>query len=150
MSVRYHRGGTYQTRNPKAVHSPLRSMPLYRHPAAVFGTAWYDGTWNQPKPAVVVIPPTPAPPPLTLAEAEAGLREAVRLYDHARHEIGLANARRRPALIIHGRIAAPAVEFTAERIKREKSYAFSRFNVVRGRLVRARKAAVAARAAAGV
>jgi hypothetical protein len=28
MSQRYHRGGTYQTSNPRAAASPLRSMPL--------------------------------------------------------------------------------------------------------------------------
>ena len=34
--------GTYQTRNPKAVHNPLRSLPLFRPASAVFGPSETD------------------------------------------------------------------------------------------------------------
>jgi len=34
--------GTYQTRNPKAVHNPLRSMPLFKPLSSVFGPSATD------------------------------------------------------------------------------------------------------------
>jgi len=43
------RGNTYVTLNRRTSNNPLRSVPLLRHPSAVFGTAWHDGTWNRPK-----------------------------------------------------------------------------------------------------
>jgi hypothetical protein len=153
VSQRYHRGGTYQTRNPLAVHSPLRSVPLLRPAATVFGTAWYDGTWNQPKPAaaaVDVLPPMPADAQHELRNAIAGLAEAQRVYDAARAEIGDANRTGREALVVAGRVVASAVRFTPERIRERKSYAFRLFNKRRGQLAAARRRLTAARAALGL
>jgi hypothetical protein len=156
MSQRYHRGGTYQTRNPLAVHSPLRSVSLIRPGAAVFGTAWYDGTWNQAKPLVVVVEPVAAPAPAPvdaardLRNAEAWLREVVRVYDFARREIGDANRTHRDAVIVAGHVVSPAVRFTPERIRERKSYAFRLFNKRRSELAAAKRRLAAARLALGL
>jgi hypothetical protein len=78
---------TYVTLNRWVSNNPLRSVPLLRHPSAVFGTSWHDGTWNQPKaePAPYVAPVAPAPvaldPQRELRAADAGMRDAVRVYD---------------------------------------------------------------------
>ncbi|MBV9811490.1 MAG: hypothetical protein JO326_01995, partial [Acetobacteraceae bacterium] len=68
-----------------ADHGGLR----YLNPAQVFGAAWRDGTWNQPKPALqpnptpdAICQPAPAAPldpARELCAAEAGMREAVRV-----------------------------------------------------------------------
>ena len=155
MSHRYHRGGTYQTRNPLAVHSPLRSVSLFRPGAAVFGAAWYDGTWNQARPLVVVEPvAAPAPAPVDAARelrnAEVWLREVVRVYDFARREIGDANRTHREAVIVAGHVVSPAVRFTPERIRERKSYAFRLFNKRRSELAAAKRRLAAARIALGL
>ncbi len=43
MSKRFHRGGTYQTRNFIAATNPLRSISLVQRGLAVFETSWQDG-----------------------------------------------------------------------------------------------------------
>jgi len=155
MSQRYHRGGTYQTRNPLAACNPLRSIPLMRRASAVFGRSWHDGTWNQPKPAVVVKPvaaPVPASvdPAAELANAEANLRAAVRVYDYARKEIGEANRTKTRETVCNGRVVIAALPFTPERIRQRKSAAFKLFNKRRGELTHARRRLDAARAALGL
>ena len=140
MSQRYHRGGTYQTANPRAEASPLRSMPLFRPAAQVFGPAWFDGTWNQPKaPAPVQAAPAVAAPAdahRELANAEAALRDAVRVYDAARAGIGEANRTILPDTLpafIRAQIEAagyptPIRRLTPERVRARKSAAFRLFN----------------------
>ena len=152
MSQRYHRGGTYQTRNPIAAANPLRSIPLVQRASEVFGRSWHDGTWNQPKPAVVVeLVAAPAPvlvnPAAELANAEANLRAAIRVYDHARKEIGEANRTKTRETVCNGRVVIAALPFTADRIRQRKSDAFKLFNKRRGELIRARCRVDAARAA---
>jgi len=155
MSVRYHRGAAYQTRNPIAATNPLRSIPLFQRASAVFGTSWHDGTWNQPKPAVVVeLVAAPAPasvnPAAELANAEANLRAAVRVYDYARKEIGEANRTKTQETVCNGRVVIAALPFTPERIRQRKSGAFKLFNKRRGELAHARRRLDAARAALGL
>ena len=152
MSQRYHRGGTYQTQNPVAATNPLRSIPLVQRASAVFGKSWHDGTWNQPKPAVVVTPvaaPAPASvnPAAELANAEANLHAAIRVYDYARKEIGEANRTKTQETVCNGRVVIAALPFTPERIRQRKSAAFKLFNKRRGELIRARCRVDAARAA---
>jgi len=155
MSQRYHRGAAYQTRNPIAATNPLRSIPLIQRASAVFGTSWHDGTWNQAKPAVVVEPvaaPAPASinPAAELANAEANLRAAIRVYDYARKEIGEANRTRTQEAVCNGRVVIAALPFTSERIRQRKSEAFKLFNKRRGELTHARRRLDAARAALGM
>ncbi len=155
MSQRYHRGGAYQTRNPIAATNPLRSIPLVQRASEVFGTSWHDGSWNQPKPAVVVTPvaaPAPASvnPAAELANAEANLRAAIRVYDYARKEIGEANRTKTQETVCNGRVVIAALPFTPERIRQRKSAAFKLFNKRRGELIRARCRVDAARAALGL
>ncbi len=155
MSIRYHRGGTYQTRNPIAATNPLRSVPLVQRGSAVFGTSWHDGTWNQAKPAVVVKPmaaPAPASvnPAAEMANAEANLRAAIRVYDYARKEIGDANRTRTQETVCNGRVVIAALPFTPERVRQRKSEAFKLFNKRRGELTHARRRLDATRAALGL
>ncbi len=155
MSIRYHRHGAYQTRNSIATINPLRSIPLVQRASAVFGTSWHDGTWNQPKPAVVVKPmaaPAPASvnPAAELANAEANLRAAIRVYDYARKEIGEANHTKTQETVCNGRVVIAALPFTPERIRQRKSEAFRLFNKRRGELTHARRRLDAARAALGL
>ncbi len=155
MSKRFHRGGAYQTRNPLAACNPLRSIPLVQRASEVFGKSWHDGTWNQPKPAVVVKPVAapalvPVNPAAELANAEANLRAAVRVYDYARREIGEANRTKTQETVCNGRVVIAALPFTRERIRQRKSEAFKLFNKRRGELIRARRRVDAARAALGL
>ncbi len=155
MSMRFHRGGTYQTRNPIAATNPLRSIPLVQRASAVFGTSWHDGTWNQPTPAVAVKPvaaPAPASvnPAAELANAQANLRAAIRVYDYARKEIGEANRTKTRDTVCNGRVVIAALPFTPERIRQHKSEAFKLFNKRRGELSHARRRLDAAGAALGL
>jgi hypothetical protein len=162
MSQRYHRGGTYQTANPRAETSPLRSMPLFRPAAQVFGSAWHDGTWNQPK---ACAPPQAAPAAAApvdahreLANAEAALRDAVRVYDAARAGIGEANRTSLPdtlpafirAQIVASGGSVPIPRLTPDRIRARKSAAFRLFNQRRRELHTARRRVDAARAVLGL
>lgn len=131
----------YVLRNPRAVANPLRSVETFRPAAAVFGTTWRDGTWNQPKPAPA---PVPAPaaggggyaystawrdnPAGRLANAEAAVREARRMYVFARKAIGEANASHTRAVVMHGRVVMAASPFTPERRRERRSDAFRLFN----------------------
>ncbi len=143
MSQRYHRGYKYQTRNLQAAHSPLRSIPLLRPAAAVFGTSWYDGSWNQPKMAPVIetapAPFAPVHPERALANAEASLRDAQRAYDGARRVIGEANRTHSEAVSVNGRVVMPARPFTNERVRERKSAAFKLFNKRRSELATAKR-----------
>lgn len=153
------RGGyRYVEMNRKAAHNPLRIGPLYQHPAAVFGTSYYDGTWNQPRPA---LPPVPAEAPATgasvaldphreLQRAEALMHEAVRVYDFARKQIGEANRTHTVAVVKLGQVVIPAQPFTAERIRENKRLAFRTFNQRRAQLLAARRRLDAARLALGL
>lgn len=101
----------YRSRNPLAATAPLRSVPLYRHPAAVFGATWHDGTWNQPRPApaapVVMRPAMPATIEAELQAAAAVLREAEQCFATARRLLGEANRTRSADLVVAGRVVMP-------------------------------------------
>ncbi len=77
-----------------------------------------------------------------LANAQAGLREAVRVYDFARREIGQAN---------RGVFAGHVIKsITAERRRALRRDAFLLFNRRRGQLVQARRRVAAAEVALAV
>ena len=140
---------------PHRGHQPAAVDPAVQRASAVFGTSWHDGTWNQPKPAVVVEPvvaPAPASvnPAAELANAEANLRAAVRVYDYARKEIGEANRTKTQETVCNGRVVIAALPFTPERIRQHKSEAFKLFNKRRGELSHARRRLDAARTALGL
>jgi hypothetical protein len=147
---------TYVTLNRRTSNNPLRSVPLLRHPSAVFGTSWHDGTWNQSKaePAPYVAPVAPAPvaldPQRELRAADAGMRDAVRVYDFARKEIGEANATRTAAVLKLGQVIIPSKPYSPERISERKSAAFRLFNKRRVQLIAARRRLDAARLALGL
>ncbi len=145
----------YQSRNPLARTSPLRSIPLFqsasillRAPAPVFAPV--------PEPVFApgyVPPPPPSAEVLARRElecAEASLREYVWVYDFARREIGEANRTHSEALMHGTHVVSPAKPFTKERIRERKSYAFKMFNKRRGQLSAARKRVDAARIALGL
>lgn len=150
------RGNTYVTLNRRTSNNPLRSVPLYRHPAAVFGTSWHDGTWNLPRvaPAQVVVVAPPAPvaldPARELRAAEAAMRDAMRVYDFARKEIGEANRTHTAAMLKLGEVVIPAKPYRPERIRERKSYAFRQFNKRRAQILAARRRLDAARIAPGL
>lgn len=146
---------TYQTRNPQARANPLRSIPLFRAPAEVFGSAWQGGKLVRSLAIVAVPVATPAAAPAVdpareLANAEAKLREYIRVYEFARRGIGEANATGTAAVMSCGRVIQPAIVFTAERRRARKSAAFRLFNQRRRELNQARRRVDAARAALGL
>ncbi len=107
------RGLRYVQTNRQSGHNPLRTGRTYQSPAAVWGTAFYDGTWNQPRPAPASVPvEAPAPvvldPPRELRNAEAAMHEAVRSYDFARARLGDANRTRTPGLMKLGEVVIPS------------------------------------------
>jgi len=140
------RGNTYVMLNRRISNNPLLAVPLLRHPAAVFGTAWHDGTWNQPKaePIPYLAPVVPAPvaldPGRELRVAGAGMRDAVRVYDFARKR-SARRTRRGPSL-------PPAC--TPERISARQSATFTLFNKHRAQLIAARRRLDATRLALGL
>ncbi len=146
---------TYQSRNPLARTSPLRSIPLFQSASILLRAA---APVYAPVPAPVFEPGyVPPPPPSAeklaqreLANAEASLREYVRVYEGARREIGEANRTHSEALMLGTHVVMPAKAFTKERIRERKSYAFKMFNKRRGQLSAARRRVDAARIALGL
>ena len=67
------------------------------------------------------------------------MREAVRVYDFARKQIGEANRTHTAAVVKLGQIIIPARPFTAERIRENKRLAFRTFNQRRAQLLAARR-----------
>jgi hypothetical protein len=137
---------TYQSTNPLARSNPLRSIPFMRPASAV----WHPATLpDEPAPVAAA----PVNPVRELANAEAHLRECIRVYDAARAGIGEANRHTLPDTLpaFIRRQAGPfvPVRLSAERIRQRKSAAFSMFNKRRGELSRARRRVDAARAALG-
>jgi hypothetical protein len=118
----------------------------------VFDTAWHDSTWNQPKaePAPFVAPVAPAPvaldPQRELRAADVGIRDAVRVYDLARKEIGAANATRAVAMVKLGQVI-PSHPYTPERVHERQSAALKLFNRRRAQLIAARRRSDVARLA---
>jgi hypothetical protein len=151
------RGLHYVTPSRRKSSNPLRSVPLLRPAAEVLGASWYDGTWNQPKAepvpvaaAAAVAPVVALDPTRELRAAEAGLREAVRVYDFARRGIGEANATSTAAVLKLGEVVIPAKPYRPERIRERRSYAFRQFNKRRAQLLAARRRLDAARTALGL
>ncbi len=139
--------------------NPLRSIPTFR-PAAILirvpapaaaapaiPTAAPGHAYRTPTAAVLL--------QQDLANAEARLRDASRVYDVARAGIGEANRRTLPDTLptfIRAQMGQPIapVTLSAERVRQRKAYAFRLFNQRRGELARARRAVGAARAALGL
>ncbi len=151
------RGLHYVTLSRRKNCNPLRSVSLLRSPAEVFGTSWHDGTWNQPKAepvpiaaSVSVAAPLALDPARELRAAEAGMRDAVRVYDFARKEIGEANATSTVAVLKLGQVVIPSRPYRPERIRERKSAAFTLFNRRRAQLIAARRRLDAARLALGL
>lgn len=148
------RGLRYITPARRKSSNPLRAIPLLRSPATVWGTAFYDGTWNQPKAEPVPIAASgPAPVAILdsaheLRAAEAVMREAVRVYDFARREIGEANRTHTAEVRSRaGEVLIPAKPYRSERIRERKSAAFRLFNLRRAQLFATRRRLDAARLA---
>ena len=146
---------TYQTINPLARTSPLRSIPLLR-PAWTLHRAPMPTFAHIPAPVFeqgrgeFFVPTAAALLTREMANAEAALREAVRVYDAARAGIGQANRTRTAAVVAGGRVVMPSLPFTVQRIRERKSAAFRLFNQRRSLLVGARRRVDAARAALGL
>jgi hypothetical protein len=154
MSQRYHRGGTYQTRNLLAVHNPLRSIPMFQ-PASIL--IRLPMPTFAPSTAPVFAPYERSANDLLISElanAEAALRDVVRVYDAARAAIGEANRHTLPdtlpAFIRRQTGPFVPVRLSAKRIRARKSAAFTMFNRRRGELSRARCQVDAARSALGL
>jgi hypothetical protein len=129
------------TRTPRATHSPLRSIPMFQ-PASTLRQI--QPLVQHPAPPVTVrptghachVPDARELAQTALANAQAGLREAVRVYDFARREIGQAN---------RGVFAGHAIKnITPERRRALRRAAFLLFNKRRGQLVQARRRVAAA------
>ena len=135
--------------------NPLRSIPLLR-PAWVLHRAPMPTFAPMPAPVFeqgrgeFFVPTAAALLTRELANAEAALREAVRVYDAARAGIGQANRTSTAAVVAGGRVVMPSLPFTAQRIRERKSAAFQLFNQRRSLLVGARRRVDAARAALGL
>ncbi len=121
--------------------NPLRAIPMFQ-PASVL--ARMQQPMQHPALPVMVRPAGHAchvPDARELAQtallnAQAGLREAMRVYDFARRELGQAN---------RGIFAGHTIRnITAERRRALRRAAFLLFNKRRGQLVQARRRAAAA------
>ena len=121
--------------------NPLRAIPMFQpasalrqiqppvqHPAPPIQTAAPGRAWH--------IPTARELAQTVLANAQAGLREAVRVYDFARREIGQAN---------RGQFCGRTiVNISAERRRALRRDAFLLFNRRRGQLVKAQRRVAAA------
>ncbi len=121
--------------------NPLRAIPMFQpasalrqiappvqRPAAPIQTAAPGRAWHVPTARELA--------QTALANAQAGLREAVRVYDFARREIGQANC---------GIFAGHVIKnITADRRRALRRAAFLLFNKRRGQLVQARRRVAAA------
>lgn len=117
--------GTYQARDPRAQLNTLRSLPLYRPAAVVFGPV-AGSVISVAAPIVrLVVQPATA---LELAQAALRLAEGVRHnarleYVAARRSIGAANRTSLPATRF-----SKVVQFTAAEVRQRRSVAFRHFN----------------------
>jgi len=121
--------------------SPLRSIPMFE-PAFMLRRiqppAQHPAPSSLPRPAghACHVPDARELAQTALLNAQAGLREAVRVYDFARREIGQAN---------RGVFAGHVIKnITAERRRALRRAAFLLFNKRRGQLVQARRRVTAA------
>jgi len=78
------------------------------------------------------------------------MRDAIRVYDFARKEIGEANATRTVAVLKLGQVIIPSKPYSPERISARKSAAFKLFNRRRAQLIAARRRLDAARLTLGL
>ncbi len=148
----------YVEMNRKSAHNPLRTGPTYQSPAAIWGTAFYDGTWNQPRPAPVpeqgVAPcntlPVVLDPARELRNAEAAMRDAVRSYGFACKRLSDANRTRTPGLVKLGEVVIPSRPIRPEVVRQARSMAFRDLNQSRARMLAARRRLDAARLALGL
>ncbi len=118
--------------------NPLRAIPMFQ-PASVLRRVQHPT--QHPVPPTLPRPACHVPDvrelaQTVLANAQAGLREAVRVYDFARREIGQAN---------RGVFAGHVIKnITPERRRALRRAAFLLFNKRRGQLVQARHRVAAA------
>jgi len=121
--------------------NPLRAIPMFQ-PASMLRQI--QAPVQHPAPPVMVrlachachVPDARELAQTALANAQVGLREAVRVYDFARREIGQAN---------RGVFAGHVIKnITAERRRALRRAAFLLFNKRRGQLVQARRRVTAA------
>ncbi len=138
---------------------PVSHKALSLRPAsAVFGKNWQE-MLSAPRrvpavpvaaPAPVAVPATPVDPARELHSALAGLKEAVRVYDFARVQIGEANRTASKAVMVNGVAAIPAKPYTTEQRRARRSLAFREFNRRRAQLLAARRRLDAAQLAVGL
>jgi hypothetical protein len=121
--------------------NPLRALPMFQ-PASTLRQI--QPPVQHPAPPVTVrpaghacyVPDARKLAQAVLANAQAGLREAVRVYEFARREIGQAN---------RGVFAGYVIKnITAERRRALRRAAFLLFNKRRGQLVQAQRRVAAA------
>ena len=127
---------TYSTRNPHAVTNPLRTIPRFKAPSAVFGEAWFNGAAPvdvQRAQHLVLLQHK-----LLNAQNEAG--EAYLVYQDAKAAIGDMNRRAR-------KDRHDIAIFSERNLARLRRDVFVVMNRRRGRLSRALKALDAAEAA---
>lgn len=116
----------YQARDPRAQINTLRSLPLFRHAAAVFGAPAAPAAVLPAAPVVHLVErPATA---LELAQAALQLAERTRHnarleYVAARRSIGNCNRTSLPATRF-----SPVVPFTAEQVRQRRVTAFRAFN----------------------
>lgn len=118
--------GTYQARDPRAQLNTLRSLPLFRHAATVFGAPVAPVTVLPTVPAVHLVEQRATALDLAqdaLQRAENARHEARREYVAARQSLGLANRTSLPATRF-----SRVVPFTPEQVRARKATAFRAFN----------------------
>ncbi len=116
---------TYQARDPRAQINTLRSLPLFRTAASVFGT---------PAAAPVLAPA----PVVHLVERPATVLElaqaALQLAEGARHNARIEYVAARRSIGASNRASLPAtrfskvVLFTSEQVRQRRATAFRAFN----------------------
>ncbi len=132
---------TYQTPFRSVSYKALSLRPA----AAVFGKNWQE-LLSAPR----RVPTAPAPvavravaamvnPASELRSALAGLKDAVRVYDFARVQIGEANRTASKPVMVNGTAAIPAKLYTREQRRARRSLAFREFNRRRAQLLAARR-----------
>lgn len=121
--------------------NPLRAIPMFQ-PASVLARMQHPTQHPAPPPLprpaghACHVPDARELAQTALLNAQAGLREAVRVYDFARREIGQAN---------RGVFAGHIIKnITVERRRALRRAAFLLFNKRRGQLVQARRRVAAA------
>ncbi len=141
-----------------SLHNVSYKALSLRPASAVFGKNWQE-LLSAPRrvPTAPIAAPAPVAAPVAIVDparelrnALAGLKEAVRVYDFARGQIGEANRTASKPVMVNGTAAIPAKLYTREQRRARRSLAFREFNRRRAQLLAARRRLDAARLALGL